>query len=126
MALLEIKDWKLQYREYDEMTCQAPCSLYSVLLENRLMDDPFYGLNEHKATALCEDPCSFSAVFQVQEKPSFMELVFEGLDTLCDIYLNGEKLDSVKNMHRTFVYDVENKLQCCTNAFRLDFASPNA
>jgi len=126
MTEFEIKKWKLTYNEHRDIPCDAPCSLYSVLLENRLMEDPFYGLNEHKATPLCEDPCSFFAEFQVQKEQQFMELIFEGLDTICDIFLNGEKLDSVKNMHRTFVYDVKNKVKCGTNTIRLMFASPIA
>ena len=126
MTHLEIKKWKLTYQEHRDIPCDAPCSLYSVLLDNKLMEDPFYGLNEHKATALCEEPCSFSATFQVEQKQGFMELVFEGLDTICDIFLNGEKLDSVKNMHRTFVYDVKEKVKLGTNTIRLHFASPNA
>ena len=126
MTHLEIKQWKMTYKEHRDIPCDAPCSLYGVLLDNKLMEDPFYGLNEHKATALCEEPCSFFAAFQVFEKHSFMELVFEGLDTICDIFLNGEKLDRVKNMHRTFVYDVKDRLKPGTNTIRLDFASPNA
>ena len=89
MTHLEIKQWKMTYKEHRDIPCDAPCSLYGVLLDNKLMEDPFYGLNEHKATALCEEPCSFFAAFQVAEKHSFMELVFEGLDTICDIFFNS-------------------------------------
>lgn len=126
MTQLEIKKWNLTYKENRDIPCDAPCSLYSVLLEHKLMEDPFYGLNEQAATELCQDPCSFSATFQVEQKLSFMELVFEGLDTICDIFLNGEKLGSVKNMHTAFVYDVGDKVKLGENTIRLDFASPIA
>lgn len=122
----EIKNWLLTYREHRGISCNAPCSLYSVLLENDLIEDLFYGLNEGKVRDLCEYPCTFSATFQVESKQPFMELVFEGLDTLCDIYLNEEKLASVKNMHRSYVYAVQEQLRVGTNTIRLEFASPIA
>ena len=126
MTQIEIKEWNLAYKDWEGIPCNAPCSLYSVLLEHKLMEDPFYGLNEQQATALCEEPCSFSATFQVEREHSFMELVFDGLDTICDIFLNGEKIGSVKNMHRTFVYDVRNKVKLGANTIQLNFASPIA
>ena len=121
---MEIKSWMLQYENYKPIACTAPCSLYSVLLDNKLMGNPFYGINEQAATKLCEEPCEFSTTFEVTEKSRYMELKFGGLDTICDIYLNGRHLDSVNNMHRSFVYDVQDKLLIGENSIRLRFGSP--
>lgn len=123
---MEIKKWRMIYRDFPELQCDAPCSLYSVLLENQLMEDPFYGMNEEKARDLCEYPCEFIGTFEVEAIQPYMELEFAGLDTICDIYLNGRKLDSVKNMHRTFTYDVANRVVIGTNTLRLHFDSPIA
>lgn len=120
----KINNWNMQFRDYDSIACQAPCSLYSVLLDNHLMKDPFYGVNEQASTKLCEEPCEFSTTFEVTEKSRYMELKFGGLDTICDIYLNGRHLDSVNNMHRSFVYDVQDKLLIGENSIRLRFGSP--
>lgn len=120
----EIQQWTLQFQDYAPMACQVPCSLYSILLENNLIEDPFYALNEEEVRDLCEFPCEFSCEFHVDEKSKFMELVFGGLDTICDIYLNGRKLDSVKNMHRSFTYSVEDRVKVGTNTIRLVFSPP--
>lgn len=41
-----IKQWKMNTSEHKGILCNAPCSLLSVLLDNGLIDDPFYGRNE--------------------------------------------------------------------------------
>lgn len=121
---IEIKDWILKFRDYEPLNCKAPCSLYSVLLDHQLIPNPYYGLNEQEVRDLSEFPCEFSASFIVEELSPYMELSFGGLDTICDIYLNGKLLDSVKNMHRTFTYDVAKKVVVGENSIRLVFASP--
>ncbi len=62
-----LTDWKMTYEEYVDLECQAPCSMYSVLLDHKLIDDPFYGDNEKKYTKLSEKGCSFRCEFEVLE-----------------------------------------------------------
>ena len=124
MSTTCLENWVLKFREYAPLPCTAPCSLYSVLLDNHLIEDPFYGNNEQKVRDLCEDPCEFSCEFVVENISPYMELEFGGIDTICDIYLNGKKLDMVENMHRTFTYDVADKLTVGKNIVRLAISSP--
>ena len=42
-------------------------------------------------------------------------LRFEGLDTICDIYLNEEKIGNTYNMHRTWEFDVTGKVKAGEN-----------
>ena len=57
---MELKNWIMTYEGYPELACEVPCSLYSTLLEYDLIEDPYYGLNEHKYTKLSEQDCVFS------------------------------------------------------------------
>lgn len=122
-----INNWKMKFLAYEPLDCTAPCSMYSVLLEHKKIEDPFYGTNEQEATKLSEEDCCFYTSFEVSEddyRKENMELIFYGLDTLCEIYLNDKLLDTVKNMHRTYVYDVKEKVQLGSNSIRLEFKSP--
>lgn len=101
--------------------------MYSVLYENGYIPDPFYGTNELDLTHLSEDDCDFYTVFHLCEEElqkEYKELVFYGLDTICDITLNGTYLDHVMNMHRTYVYDVAHLLKAGENTLHLHFSSP--
>ncbi|MBO7148738.1 MAG: glycoside hydrolase family 2 protein [Clostridia bacterium] len=119
--------WKMTYGTHKDLPCTAPCSMYSVLLDHKIIDDPFYGLNERKYMHLSENGCRFECRFDVDRdllSKEYIELTFLGLDTICDITLNGTSLDSVRNMHRAYTYDVKALLKEGNNIIELDFDSP--
>ena len=122
-----VKDWTLYYEGQEPVACQAPCTLYSVLYESGRIPDPFYGLNDQRLTALADKDCAFEAQVEADEallSRQYVELTFQGLDTICRISLNGRELDRVKNMHRAYTYDVKELLRPGKNTLRLEFASP--
>ena len=122
-----VKDWTLYYEGQEPVACQAPCTLYSVLYESGRIPDPFYGLNDQRLTALADKDCAFEAQVEADEallSREYVELTFQGLDTICRISLNGRELDRVKNMHRAYTYDVKELLRPGKNTLRLEFASP--
>lgn len=124
---MNIQNWTLYYDTLEPLPCQAPCTLYGVLYDHGKIPDPFYGLNERTLQYLSEKDCVFVSTFQAERallEREHVELVFQGLDTICHIYLNGKLLDKVKNMHRTYVYSVENLLKSGENTLRLEFKSP--
>ena len=123
---MELKNWRLTYEGYPELACEVPCSLYAALLDYELIEDPYYGLNEHKYTALCEKDCEFSCDFEVKGelKKDFVYLTFYGLDTLTTIYLNGKRLAETRDMHRTYTYDVKDRLVKGNNTLTVQFHSP--
>jgi len=122
-----IKNWKMTYDGHVDIACEAPCSMYSVLLENNLIDDPFYGLNELKYTSLSDKDCSFESKFEISREmmsKEYVELTFFGLDTICTIIVNGIEIERVMNMHRTYVYDIKPYIKEGTNVLTLQFESP--
>ena len=122
-----LNSWKMTCGEYKDLECSAPCSMYSVLLEHKLIEDPFYGINEEKATLLSDLDCVFKTEFTLDEEMlnrEYIELKFLGVDTICDIIVNGNIIDSVKNMHREYVYDVSKYVVKGKNNIRLEFSSP--
>ena len=122
-----ITQWKLIDQDFGTLPCTAPCSMYSVLLEHGKIKDPFYGLNELELTALSDRDCTFTAAFDVDQNAlnyRYQELTFHGLDTICAIYLNGQLLDKVDDMHIAYTYDVKKYLKLGENQITLKFSSP--
>ena len=117
----------MTFLDKKEIPATAPCSMYSVLLENGYIPDPFYGTNELELRHLSEHDCDFVTTFSVSAEEmskDYHELTFYGLDTICEITLNGEVLDSVMNMHRTYVYEVSGRIHEGENTLSLHFSSP--
>lgn len=106
----------------------VPTTMYQVLFENGVIEDPFYGENDVKYTELSEDNYSFIKTFVATHELmscQVVELVFDGLDTLATITLNNKKIAKTNNMHRTYVFDVKNYLIEGENTLCISFDSPN-
>lgn len=117
----------MRYDGYPALSCQVPCTMYGTLLEHGMIEDPFWGMNEQKYTALSDQDCTFESIFSADETILDREHVFlrfYGLDTLCHIYLNGKKLGETSDMHRCYAFDVKEVLIRGENLLRLVFQSP--
>lgn len=122
-----IREWTLSYESFTGLQGTIPCSLYSVLYQNHIIEDPFYGLNEYKSREMCEKGCTFTAVFDVEEEMfqnEKLRLRFEGVDTLANIYLNGKWLGRTENMHRVWEFDVKDQVVIGLNEIEIQFDSP--
>ena len=120
-----IKSWKVDYNG-KMLSAKSPCSIYSVLNDNNLMPNYLYGLNESSVKQICEFDYDFYAEFDADSVINFThkKIIFNGLDTICDVYLNGEFLLYCDNMHRKWEIDVSNLLKLKSNIIKIHFYSP--
>lgn len=102
----------------------VPGSVYSFLLDKGLMEDPFYGMNELDALKLLDNEFTFTKTFDFTPTGDTVLLHCDGLDTLCDIYINGEHLAYTDNMHRTYEFDVTAQLKAGENVISILFHPP--
>lgn len=105
----------------------VPGSVYNDLLQNGLMEDPYWRDNEIDALQRMDDDYEYELVFDVSKDILSCEeilLHFDGLDTVADICLNHMFIASVKNMHRIWEYPVKQLLKEAGNELRIVFHSP--
>ncbi len=105
----------------------VPGSVYTDMLRNGQMEDPFYRDNEKEALRLMEEDYEYCCVFDV--RPAVLAcrrqiLRFDGVDTVADICLNHTHLGSPCNMHRIWEYDVTGFLNPTGNTLRVILHSP--
>lgn len=96
----------------DGIRANVPGTVYGALLAEKLIPDPYYRDNELEVLPLMENDFSFTTEFMVDEEMMSCDrliLRFDGLDTLADIYVNGEWIGRAFNMHRTWEYDLTGK-----------------
>lgn len=110
--------WTMKGAGY-ECEGTVPGSVYSFLLDNNLMDDPFYRQNELEAQKLLDNDFEFSRTFEFKPTGEKVLLHCDGLDTLCDIYINGKHVAYTDNMHRTYEFDVTELLRDGENEIRI-------
>ena len=83
----------------------VPGSVYETLLDNGVISDPFYGMNEFDSKWVYESDWEYSTTLFADDdtlNSSVVFLRFKGLDTIAEVYVNDEKVLGSDNMHRTY------------------------
>ncbi|WP_062076688.1 glycoside hydrolase family 2 protein [Demequina globuliformis] len=103
----------------------VPGSTHTDLMAAGLIPDPY--LSTHEAALawmhLCQwrYDCTFDA--RAAAPGERVDLVFEGLDTVATVSVNGAEIARTKNMHRSFRFDVRELLRDGDNTLSVEFAS---
>lgn len=72
-----------------------------------ILDDVYFGINSIKAHRLENLHFYYYADFELKHKDGFNSVLsFEGIDTVAEIFVDGEKLAFVENMHHAHKFDV--------------------
>lgn len=104
----------------------VPGTVYTDLLRNGNMENPYWKDNEDAICSLMEKDYEYQCTFQGEETSelSSVFLRFEGLDTVADIYLNNVHLGNAESMHRIWEYSVKDILLSGENTLKVVFHSP--
>ena len=108
------------------LDASVPGTIHTDLLASNLIPEPFYSDNENKLQWIGELDWGYKTTFDLPknfEPDKQINLVFEGLDTVADIFLNDEKIGTVKNMFLIHTYKVSHLLQKKNNKLEVNFVS---
>src|SRR5256714_827655 len=105
----------------------VPGCVHTDLLNNKLIEDPFYRDNEQKQQWIGKTDWEYQTT--INATPALLthkqiELVFEGLDTYASVFLNDEPVLNADNMFRTWRVDCKRFLKPGANTLRIRFRSP--
>jgi len=115
---IDIKDWH---------PAQVPGVVQTDLLKNSLISDPFDGDNEFRLQWIGLTDWEYQTTFQVDATTiarQHVDLVFGGLDTLADVYLNETLILHADNMFRHWRIPAKKLLKAGPNVLRIVFYSP--
>jgi beta-mannosidase len=125
---LENGQWRLRAAgESEWIATQVPGEVHIALLQAGRIPDPFKSDNELQVGWVAETDWEFWGVIDVPERIIHQEkiwLIFDGLDTLAQVSLNGAILGESENAFRTYTWEVSNVLQVGENQVRILFNSP--
>ncbi|MNO19897.1 Exo-beta-D-glucosaminidase precursor [compost metagenome] len=129
MKQLQLKLDNWQFRACGDETwlpAAVPGTVHTDLLRNELIPSPFYGKNEHELQWIDKKDWEYRTVLQLDEEwqqRAIAELVFKGLDTYADVYVNDVHVLSADNMFRAWTVDVKVLLRAGENEIRVRFRS---
>lgn len=103
----------------------VPGEVIADLLTADLIPDPFDGANEHELHWIGRTDWSYRTTFTVARGAEQRhDLVFDGLDTLATVLLNGTEVARTANMHRSYRFDVTDLLRDGSNELEVRFEGP--
>lgn len=121
------QNWTMRCVEDSQwQEARVPGTVYTDLLRNGNMEDPYWKDNEDAICSLMEKDYEYQCTFQGEETEDLSNafLRFEGLDTVADIYLNNVHVGNAESMHHTWEYPVKEVLSPGENTLKVVFHSP--
>lgn len=121
-------DWRFRQANSEIWhPAEVPGTVHTDLMRNRIIDDPFYRLNERGVQWVDKEDWMYETVLVPSADElgaENQEIVFKGLDTYADVYLNHQRLASTDNMHREWRCNVKGILKEGNNLLEVYFHSP--
>ncbi|MGE4513228.1 MAG: glycoside hydrolase family 2 protein [Chryseobacterium sp.] len=120
---------KWQFKKAKEtkwMSAEVPGTVHLDLMKNNVIPDPYKDENEKKVQWIENEDWDYQTLFNISEKElknQHIELVFEGLDTFSEIYLNGKLVLSTDNMFRKWTVPVRQYVKKGENVLLIKFRS---
>ncbi|WP_045767738.1 beta-mannosidase [Xanthomonas albilineans] len=109
------------------LPAKVPGTLQTDLIAAGVVPDPFYRDNEAKIQWVGLSDWEYKTRFKADAAllaRAHVELVFDGLDTFAEVYLNGKKLLSADNMFRQWRVDAKPLLRRGDNVLEVRLSSP--
>lgn len=125
----DISDAHWQFREAQDTvwrSASVPGVVHLDLLAHHIIDDPYYETNEIQQRWIEEKDWVYRSSFTLVESQlshNNIELIFEGLDTYADVYINDSLMLKADNMFRTWNVDIKDIAQA-QNTIEIYFHSP--
>lgn len=110
-----------------DVPATVPGCVHTALMAAGLLDDPYVGLNEESSHWIGRSDWRYACTFDADAAllgHARIELVFEGLDTVAVVTLNGVEVGRGENMHQTHRFDVRTALRRRGNELVVQLRSP--
>ena len=94
----------LEQYNLSNLTVSVPGSIYNDLLKHKVIEEPFYRANETKMLDYMNYDYAYSRNFIINKTDVNKEiyLVFLGIDTISEVYINDILVKKTYNMHRRY------------------------
>ena len=119
--------WQLRQDGSNEwLAAQIPGGVHTDLMAAGRIADPFVGDEELRVQWVAERDWEYRRTFHVDAAVTAQErlaLVFDGLDTLAEVRLNGELLGRADNMFRSWRWDAAGRVRPGDNEVAVLFRS---
>ncbi len=121
------ESWKFKNaKEVNWLTASVPGTVHTDLMSNNKIPDPYLDENEKEVQWIETENWDYQTTFKVSDaelKNEQAELIFDGLDTYAEVFLNGKQIQKTDNMFRQWIVPVKSILVKGDNVLQIKFKS---
>ena len=122
------KDWEFKAPNSNAfLAASVPGCIHLDLLNHNLIKNPFYGETEKDVQWISDRNWDYKCKFFINQDfhlKKYKLVVFDGVDTFANIYLNGILIIEADNMFHPWKADVSKILELGENTLEVKFRSP--
>ncbi|MDP4508812.1 glycoside hydrolase family 2 protein [Nonomuraea turcica] len=119
--------WTLSSQDITGVAATVPGCVHTDLLAAGIIDDPYLDDHEHRLAWIGRTEWTYRTTFAWSpDEHERTDLVCEGLDTVAAIELNGVRVGSTANQHRSYRFPVRHLLRDGDNELTVTFGSAYA
>ena len=115
-------NWSLFNEKVGTLSAIVPGCAHTDLLRHGLIEDPYWRDNSEKCRWVENEDFTYTCTFDAEEA-EHATILFEGLDTYCTIFLNGEEIGATENMFIPHEFAIGGKLKAKDNLLEVKFRS---
>ena len=130
LAMQDLSDKNWQFKELSNTNWRpgtVPGTVHTDLMAVKALGDPFFRDNEKWVQWVSNLDWVYKSEFELNPNVEFKEhidLVFKGLDTYAEVFLNGKSILKAENMFLEYRIDVKKMLVKGSNVILVVFTSP--
>lgn len=125
---MQLNDWTFKASIHEKwLAATVPGCVHTDLLKHGIIPPPFEGTNENEVQWIDKQDWEYETQFDIEQAlfdEEHIRLVFMGLDTYADVYLNDVHILSADNMFRTWTVDAKDHMKLTGNKLHVRFRSP--
>lgn len=120
--------WKFRQEDkFDSLPAIVPGTIHQDLLQNKIIPDPFIATNENSVQWIDKLNWIYETDFNLNipvNSGSNISLIFEGIDTYADVWLNDSLILKANNMFRRWEIPVKHIIKKKDNHLKILLYSP--
>jgi len=114
---IKLSNWFLKYNGQD-IPVEVPGDVHTDLFKAGITKDPYFGLNHLEQEWVSKTDFNYFYKLDIAEEDLTQEtitLIFKGIDTFADIYVNNKQVGRCDNMFRKFSFQIKEFLNLGEN-----------
>ncbi len=121
VSVQSLEEWMFFYNGENHLA-RVPSFIHTDLMLHDFIANPYLDTNERVCRWVSDSVWEYNTTFRLSDKKAHHDVVFAGLATRAEVYLNGHLIGKADNMFRAWRFSMDEYLQRGDNSLMVRFS----